>query len=145
MNRLSAPEHFSTILEFAAGIADRGIPISLVLVEPDASVGTGEVDALVGDFSQRVRRSDRCTRLTESRFAALLVDCNRQGAMIFADRLQTAASGDGRGLTISCGIATWGQDMGSHTDLVQSAERALRRAQDAGGDGIELHQPGVRS
>jgi hypothetical protein len=146
MNRLSAPEHFSTILEFAAGIADRGIPISLVLVEPDASTGmpeSGELDALVGDFSQRVRRSDRCTRLTDNRFAALLVDCNRQGAMIFADRLQMAASGDGFARTISCGIATWGRDMSSHTDLLKSAERALRRAQEAGGDGIELHQPGV--
>ncbi len=147
MNRLSAPEHFSTILEFAAGIADRGIPLSLVLVEPDAAedgAESGGMEAMVGDFSQRVRRSDRCTRLTESRFAALLVDCNRQGAMIFADRLQTAASGAGRGFTISCGIATWGQDMRSHSDLLESAERALRRAQDAGGGGIELHQPVAR-
>lgn len=142
MNRLSEPEHFSTILEFAAGIADRGIPLSLVLVEPDpaGSVPPGDaVERLLSEFSQRVRRSDRCTHLGETRFAALLVDCNRQGAMIFADRLQSAA-GDGVGVTISCGIASWTQDMSSHRDLVDAAQGALRRVQEAGGDGIELHR-----
>ena len=35
MAELSSVEHFRTILDFAFRIADRGVPLSLVLLEPD--------------------------------------------------------------------------------------------------------------
>ncbi|MEJ2538857.1 MAG: diguanylate cyclase [Gemmatimonadota bacterium] len=145
MRHLCSPEHFSTILEFASGIADRGVPLSLVLVEPDgwADSPTAEaveaLEALARKYLRHTRRSDRMTRLSSVRYAVLLVDCNRQGAMLFADRLQAVTAGPPGGVTISCGIATWGPDMESHEDLVTAAARALRRAQSGGGNGIEPH------
>lgn len=137
----SEPEHFATILEFAAGIADRGIPLSLVLVEPDATPTSDELERFAAHVATRVRKSDRFAKLSEVRFAALLVDCNRQGAMIFADRLQSISNTDDLGLSLSCGIASWSEPMKGHGDLVAAAEGALGQALSAGGGAIELHLP----
>jgi GGDEF domain-containing protein len=134
-------EHFTTILEFAAGIADRGIPLSLVLVEPEGAADPDVLERFATHVSTRIRRSDRFAKLTEVRFAALLVDCNRQGAMIFADRLQSIRKVDDIDLTLACGIAWWSEPMKEYGDLVSAAEAALQRARTAGGGAIELHRP----
>lgn len=149
MAQISSAEHFHTVLDFAFGIADRGVPLSLVLVEPD---GWGDrdldpeeraaVERLATDIALRTRRSDRLTRLTVTRFAALLVDCNRQGAMIFADRIQVASEtfALGAGTTVSCGIATVGRAMKTPYDLVGAAGAALDRAREVGGGRVEVHE-----
>jgi PleD family two-component response regulator len=137
----SEPHQFAIILEFAAGIADRGIPLSLVLVEPDAQIEPVDLDRFAAHVATRIRRSDRFTRLSETRFAALLVDCNRQGAMIFADRLQSIPEVNGLDLTLSCGIASWSEPMKAYGDLVSAAEGALDLARAAGGGAIEVHLP----
>jgi hypothetical protein len=152
MAQLSSPEHFHTVLDFAFGIADRGVPLSLVLIEPDGWSESeldpeerAAVERLAADIAMRTRRSDRITRLTLTRFAALLVDCNRQGAMIFADRILVAAEpfGLGIGATVSCGIATVGEGMKSAYDLVAAAATALDRACEAGGGRVEVHGAGA--
>lgn len=141
MTQPSEPRQFAIILEFAAGIADRGIPLSLVLVEPDVPTEAVDLSRFAAHVATRIRRSDRFTRLSETRFAALLVDCNRQGAMIFADRLQSIPESDELGFTLSCGIASWSEPMKGHGDLVSAAERALDVAKAAGGGAIEVHLP----
>lgn len=147
MAELSSSEHFRTILEFAFGIADRGIPLSLVLIEPD-DWPDGELPAeraealaqLARDVAGRTRRSDRVTRLTDACFAALLMDCNRQGALIFADRLQVAAGtfSEMSGCTVSCAIATFAEGMASSTDLLAAARSTLETAHRSGGNRIEI-------
>lgn len=147
---LTPPEHFHIVLDFAFGIADRGIPLSVVVIEPDGWPD-GEVEGsdrealerLAADVASRTRRSDRVSRVADARFAALLVDCNRQGALIFADRLQVAAGpfSEMSGRSVSCGIATFGWGMETPSDLLDAAAAALARAQEGGGDRIELHEP----
>lgn len=134
-------DHFAIILEFAAGIADRGIPLSLVLVEPDGDPEAAFLDRFAEQAATRIRRSDRFARLTDRRFAALLVDCNRQGAMIFADRVQSLPKAESPEITLSCGIAWWTEPMKQHGELMAAAEGALDRARSAGGGAIELHRP----
>jgi GGDEF domain-containing protein len=150
MADLSNPEQFDTVLDFAFGIADRGIPLSLVLIEPDGWNRDGAtadqveaLETLARDIAERTRRSDRVTRIDQTRFAALLADCNRQGALIFADRLQAAAGNftAQSGLTVSCGIASYAWGMKTATDLLEAAAAALESAHDQGGDRIELHTP----
>lgn len=142
-------EDFQTILDFAFGIADRGIPLSLVMVEPDgwpdgdlSEAQREALDGLAAAIGDRTRRSDRVARPTDTRFVALLMDCNRQGALIFADRLQLAAGEFSArvGTTVSCGVASFGWGMKSPGDLVTSVEAALSRAHAAGGDRIEIHE-----
>lgn len=147
MAELSSSEHFNTILDFAFGIADRGVPLSLVLIEPDdwpAGELPGDkaeaLEQLARDVADRTRRSDRVTRLTDTCFAALLMDCNRQGALIFADRLQVAAGefSTMSGCTVSCAIATFAEGMGSSSDLLDAARATLSTAHRSGGDRIEI-------
>lgn len=141
MIQRSEPDHFATILEFAAGIADRGIPLSLVLVEPHGVTDPDTLEQFAAHVGTRIRRSDRFARLSESRFAALLVDCNRQGAMIFADRLQSIPRTDEMELSLVCGLAWWSEPMKVHGDLMAAAEAALERARTAGVGAIEVHIP----
>lgn len=151
MAELSTVDHFRTILDFAFGIADRGIPLSLVLIEPD-DWPEGELDAdkrealerLARDVADRTRRSDRVTRLSDHRFAALLMDCNRQGALIFADRLQVTAGAFSlmSGCTVSCSIATYAEGMETPDDLLGAAAAAMEQAHGFGGDRIEIYGDG---
>lgn len=141
MIQRSEPEQFVTILEFAAGIAGRGIPLSLVLVEPDEATDPETLERFAAQVGTRIRRSDRFAKVADARFAALLVDCNRQGAMIFADRVQSIPQSGEIDLTLACGIAWWSEPMKSYGDLVSAAEVALERARSAGGGAIELHRP----
>lgn len=151
MAELSSVEHFRTILDFAFGIADRGIPLSLVLIEPDDWPGEEldedrreALERLARDVAARTRRSDRVTRLSDHRFAALLMDCNRQGALIFADRLQVTAGAFSllSGCTVSCAIATFTEEMDSPDDLLNAASSAMERAHGFGGDRIEIYGDG---
>lgn len=143
MADLSKPEHFDIVLEFAFGFADRGIPLSLVLVEPldlpDSRRGV--LTQLEDDILRRTRRSDRVTRITDRRFAILLVDCNRHGALVFADRLQQTLSDfvEASGCPVSCGVATFGRDTRTPSEFMNAAGGALQRAHEAGGGTIELH------
>lgn len=151
MAELSTVDHFRTILDFAVGIADRGIPLSLVMIEPDGwpegEPGVEQraaLEQLGKDVAARTRRSDRVTRLTDRRFAALLMDCNRQGALISADRLQMAAENftGMSGHSVSCAIAVYRDDMEGPEALLAAAGEALEAAHRAGGDRIEIFGDG---
>lgn len=147
MAELSSSDHFQTILDFSFGIADRGIPLSIVFVEPDGWPAEGATaeqrDALevwAAVVANRVRRSDRVTRMTDTCFAVLLMDCNRQGALIFADRIQMAAEdfSAASGCSVSCGIANFAGGMKETQDLLAAARKAVDVAHSNGGDRIEI-------
>ncbi|UCC26759.1 MAG: diguanylate cyclase [Gemmatimonadales bacterium] len=147
MADLTKTEDFEIVLEFAFGFADRGVPLSLVLIEPTdvPARPPALLEQLQQDILRRTRRSDRVTRLTDRRFAALLVDCNRQGAVVFADRVQQAVTDfvKASGCPVNCGVATFHREMRSSSDFLSAAANALARAHKAGGGTIELH--GVES
>lgn len=146
MSTLTPTHEFDLLLDFAFGIADRGVPVSLVVMAADDldDVHGAEVQSalnrLESDLVSRTRRSDRITRRANGRFVALLVDCNRQGAMIFADRMTVAAGAFSlmSGRTVSCGIATYREGVPSAEALEHAANRALEVARGSGGNRIEI-------
>ena len=146
MSKLTPTDEFDLLLEFAFGIADRGVPLSLVVMaaddvaDPPGPEIQSALDRLEADLVSRTRRSDRITRRPDGRFVALLVDCNRQGAMIFADRMSLAAGAFSlmSGRTVSCGIASYREGMPSPDALEHAANRALEVARGLGGNRIEI-------
>jgi hypothetical protein len=146
MNNLTSPEDFETVLRFAFGIADRGVPLTLVSMAMVSLAVDGLTDAAVDERLRglvigRCRRTDRVAALGEGRYRALLAVCNRQGALIFADRVVQAIEElmADSGVTLACGVATWTPDMTSPEELVAAADAALERARSLGGDRIEIH------
>lgn len=140
---------FKTILDFAFAISHRGIPLSLVMVEPDgwsdgaSAPGTPEsLEGFVAEMVNRTRRSDRLACVAGARYVILLMDCNRHGALIFADRLREAAGSFGAEtpFALSCGVASVGWGMKAPEDLLAAATGALDAARKAGGDRIELYE-----
>ncbi len=146
MTNLTTPEDFETVLRFAFGIADRGVPLTLVsmamvsLAVDGADDGTVE-ERLGGLVVGRCRKTDRVAHLGKGRYRALLAVCNRQGALIFADRVVQAVEEllADSGVTLACGVATWTPDMTTPEELVEAADAALERARHVGGDRIEVH------
>lgn len=148
MDNLTSPEDFETVLRFAFGIADRGVPLTLVsMAMVSLALDTGvednpEVEARLRSLvAGRCRRTDRVASLGQGRYRALLAVCNRQGALIFADRVVQAVEdllGDS-GISIACGVATWTPEMTAADELVGAADQALSRAREMGGDRIEIH------
>jgi PleD family two-component response regulator len=147
MSNLTTPEDFETVLRFAFGIADRGVPLTLVsMAMVSLAVSAQEPDAVLeerlrGLVAGRCRRTDRVAALGQGRYRALLAVCNRQGALIFADRVVQAVEellGDA-GVSLACGVATWTPEMSAPEQLVAAADQALERAREMGGDRIEIH------
>ena len=146
MSQLTPTAEFDLLLEFAFGIADRGVPLSVVVMAPDNVPDEpgpelrSALTRLESDLASRTRRSDRMCRRPDGRFVALLVDCNRQGALIFADRMTVAAGAFSlmSGCTVSCGIATYREGLESAEALESAANGALATAQAAGGNRIEI-------
>lgn len=153
MSNLTTPEDFETVLRFAFGIADRGVPLTLVsmamvsvAVEGDLALGgsgwTQDAEAHLREvIASRCRRTDRVAAIESGRYRALLAVCNRQGALIYADRVVHACEelfGDAD-VTVACGVATWTPEMSSATELIEASEEALERARKMGGDRIEIH------
>lgn len=146
MNNFTTPEDFQTVLRFAFGIADRGVPLTLVSMAVVSlgvdGGGDPEVEErLRGLVTSRCRRTDRVAGHGDGRYRALLAVCNRQGALIFADRVVQAVEElmADTGLSVACGVATWTADMSSSDELVEAADTALARAREMGGDRIEVH------
>ena len=153
MSNLTSPEDFETVLRFAFGIADRGVPLTLVsmamvsvAVESDPALGdpgwARDAEASLREvIAGRCRRTDRVAEVEPGRYRALLAVCNRQGALIYADRVVQACEdlfGD-TGATVACGVATWTPEMSSASELIEASEDALERARKMGGDRIEIH------
>lgn len=132
MSALCSHPDFLTLLAFAVGVADRGIPLSVVSlgVDPDGPLSDADGPRLEARMAELTRRTDRVASTRPGLYACLLLDCNRQGALVFADRLVEGLSewADGAGLTVRCGIACFGDDLEEPDVLMRAAEAARRRA-----------------
>jgi len=143
--------HWDTVFGVVFAAGDRGIPLTLILVEVDHFPGwVGEkspeevaatLRALGSALGSTTRQSDLVARVDESRFAYVLLDCNLAGGRLVADRLDGLLQPvrDASGLGFSMGVASYLKDMVRSEQLVKAAESALRSAQAQGGDQIEFH------
>lgn len=143
MADLSTPSDFRLILDFAIGIADRGLPLAVVRLAPqdDAGVPPGPLlDHLRDEVAELCRKTDRVTMAGPGQFDVLLVDCNRQGALIFADRVLEGlrAWEASSGIAIGCGIACFAPNLATSATLLAAADEARRRSF-ANDDHIEIH------
>ncbi|MDT8340341.1 MAG: diguanylate cyclase [Longimicrobiales bacterium] len=147
MNEYIPGDQFRTVLDFAFGIAGRGIPLCVAVLEPESWPPEGDdasheeaIEALARSIADRTRRTDRVTRAGRARFEALLMDCNRQGAMVFADRLLEVATDftTRTGVHVVCGVAAYREGMTASAELLAAAERGLERARSSGQGGVGL-------
>ena len=145
-NRLHWDTVFGVI--FAAG--DRGIPLTVILVEVDHFIewfgrtGPDEsgpaLRSLGGALAATTRQTDLVARIGDGRFAFVLLDCNLAGGRLVADRVDGLLDPirDAAGLSISMGVAAYNRDMVRPDQLIGAAEEALRAAQAQGGNQIEF-------
>lgn len=133
MADLSTPADFRLILDFAIGIADRGLPLAVVrLAPPDAArVPEGpHLERLRAVVTDLCRKTDRVAMAGPGQFDVLLVDCNRQGALIFAARAREGLREweEGAATRIGCGIACFAPNLATSEALLAAADEARRRA-----------------
>jgi len=141
---LSNERHFDILYDFAFAAGDRGIPLTLVMIQVDdvgAASGDGRgVDprvaragALLGGGT---RDMDVVAHLGGGRFICLLMDCNFQGGVVFSDRIRRLADNlkNGWQLSLSLGMASYREGMEEAAELRREAVRSLEKALKEGGD-----------
>ena len=141
---LSNEWHFRILFDYAFAGGDRGIPVTVVLFEIEdfeeyrrtegserAADALRHFGGLLGD---NTRDMDLTVRLHGPRFLSLLRDCNLQGALVFADRVQqvTGSLEEAYGLTVAMGMAAYEDSMESPQDLMAAAKKALARSVEEG-------------
>jgi diguanylate cyclase (GGDEF)-like protein len=142
--------HWDTVFGIVFAQGDRGIPLTLILLEiDDLSVwaddrDSGEIDrmfsSLGSSLGNTTRSSDLAARVGEARFAFILMDCNMAGGRLVADRLDLLLNPhrESSGLSFSFGVAVYNREMLQSEQLIADAEAALRAAQAGGENQIEF-------
>lgn len=137
---LSNEWHFRILFDFAFAAGDRGVPLTLVLLEIEGfeeyrmrSGSDRAAEALrhfAGLLGGTTRDMDLTVRLHGARFLSLLRDCNLQGGLVFADRVQQLARSleEKYGLSVAVGVASYEDSMEEADDLFDAAKRALARS-----------------
>ena len=128
--------HFELVYSYLFQAADRGVAMTVLLL----SFGSEEFEAsdpetlhvLGGRMQDSTRPSDLAGHLGHGRLVVLLFCTNIAGGMITADRIEQAV------LELNLGrVANYEASMKEPSELLETADRALRAAEEAGG-GVEL-------
>lgn len=141
--------HASVFLNAGWGSALRGGGLAVVLFDLDHfrrvnderghSEGDRVLQTLAAILTERTRRMDLSSRFGGERFVSILLDCSLEHAISFAEdvrrRLARVDFGWGR-VTVSAGVASVEDGMGSPDELIADAERALSRAKRRGRDRV---------
>lgn len=139
MTDLSTTHEFNLILDFALGLAGRGIPLALVSVSSSQPCEGEARETLTDLVSNATRYTDRIAPDGEGGWIALLIDCNRQGALLYADRvLDRCAAWQEANAPVVCGIAVYRDDLDSR-DAILRAAVAARGEAGTGGAPIGIH------
>jgi diguanylate cyclase (GGDEF)-like protein len=139
--------HAGVFLDAAFSAAVRGQDVSVVLFDLDNfkqvndthghKAGDDVLRGLGEILSIATRRMDLSARWGGEEFLSILSECDAEGATLFVERVQeklrSAEFVAGR-ITMSAGIAQYGEGMGSPELLVAAADQALYQAKDAGKD-----------
>lgn len=127
--------HFELVYSYLFHGADRGVPLTLMLV----STGVADPEGLrvLGEaFQKYTRAADLVAHLGEGRFAVLLMGCNISGGRIAADRLEIGIQSLTSG-RVAMGLAAYIPEMKESSELLEAVDKALRAAEAAGG-GMEM-------
>jgi len=123
--------HFELVYSYLFAGADRGVLLTLMLLSvPAAAADT--LSSIGRRIQTTTRAADLVAHLGSGRFAVILLGSNLPGARIAADRVERALSDVGMGW-ISIGLAGYSPEMKEPTELLEAADRALRRAEESGG------------
>lgn len=144
---LSSEWHFEILYGFIFPIADRGVPLTLVLFgidETEWAADAPDPDQRVNDLGSAIGRVTRDTDLVAryggELFICLLPYCNLQGGLIFADRVRDAISDftSRSGATVSAAVASNRGEEGTGQEMLDALKGALVAAWAAGGDRVEI-------
>ena len=129
-------------------------PLSLVFFDLDRFknvndthghlVGSGLLAEVGGLVSSLIRRSDKGARYGGDEFVVLLPHTDKSGALSFAHKLHAAIqaetfyakSGMALKITGSFGVATYPDDAGTSSELINAADKAMYRAKDLGRNAV---------
>lgn len=126
------------------------------LAEVTGRLGKGMGDDLlrsVGALLERMlRQGDTVTRLEGDQFAVLLPGINQGDVVgVVAEKLRVAVhnpfsiGGHDLLVTVSIGVALYPEDGPEIETLLKSANTALGRAQERGGDSFDIHSPETKA
>jgi len=147
----------SAVSEAAAGRND----IALLYVEPDNwrslidMVGLGNADLVMADMAERLRAlagdADVAARFSDNALMLLVRRRPHEEAARMAHTLRRAfeshifeAGGRSVPLPVSIGAVLVGEKIANAEAILAAAARALKQAQDAGGNRIQLHDPAAQ-
>lgn len=143
---LSNERHFRILYEFAFAAGDRGIPLTLALLTVNGGEGSSDAGEDVDPRVQRMgallsgasREMDVVAHMDDGRFLALLLDCNLQGGLIFADRMRGLVDSlrEEWDVTLSLGLAAYQEGMNDPDELLELVGRCLETARADGGDRV---------
>jgi diguanylate cyclase (GGDEF)-like protein/PAS domain S-box-containing protein len=147
----------SAVSEAAAGRND----IALLYVEPDnwrtliEMVGLGNADLVISDMAERLRAlagdADVAARFSDNALMLLVRRRSHEDAARMAHTLRRAfeghifeAAGRSVPLPVSVGAVLVGEKIANAEAILSAAARALKQAQDAGGNRVALHDPAAQ-
>ena len=129
--------HFELVYSYLFAAGNRGLSFTVMLLSvggPDA-VPASRLRSLGERVQKTTRDSDLVAHVGRGRYVVLLLGTNLQGARIAADRVEVALVGDEGAL--SMGLAVYSPDMKDSSELLEAADKALLKAEAAGG-GVEF-------
>jgi diguanylate cyclase (GGDEF)-like protein len=137
--------HLAVFLEWAWAAAVRGRPMSVVIFDLDDfkavndehghAAGDKVIRAFAEVLSNRGRKMDLITRFGGEEFLSVLVDCELDQALMYADSIRQKMEEvpfDWGPVTVSGGVACMEPGMTSPDVLIAAADRALYRAKEEG-------------
>lgn len=107
------------------------------------ATGDDVISTIAGRIETCLRRGDIAARIGGDEFAVVLVDIDRVGACIVADKLLHAVreplrvGGQDRVITTSVGVAWFDGTESSPGTVISAADRAMYAAKRAGGDRVQ--------
>ena len=157
LTQLPNRRHGRLFLENEFAAAQRGRTLSLVLFDLDRfknfndTFGHAAGDVALREFGaileRTTRRMDLSARFGGEEFVSILTSTDTEGALIFGDRIRAALAetdlGQGDGLTVSAGVATYHGSMSSPDELLAAAGHALYEAKNAGRNCVRLFGEGM--
>lgn len=112
------------------------------------SIGTLQLREVADVLRECLRGSDYAARVSSAAFVLLLTETDRMGAFFVAERirqkveefyLRQRLNGRPFGLTVSAGVASFGEDAESAEDLADKAREAFYNARARGRSRVAVH------
>jgi len=123
--------HFELVYSYLFHGADRGVPLTLMLISTPAPT-PGDMRTVGERIQDQTRASDLVAHLGHGRFIIILMGSNMSGGRIAADRIEMSLLEVATG-PVAIGLATYHPEMKEPTELLAAVDQALRQAESDGG------------